>query len=215
MNNLKKLYAIIQNSKDLGLELGEDVLRQTNELEEEIIKKEILPIIKKQIEPALSDVQRELVLVVDYVPGQPISVHLSRKRNIKDVLTDAVEISPTRPHVVTAENITRSEAIDFKVKFADGFVCDGNGKDTFINALRHMGLSRVATFTGRTFAGFPLVGRKKRITEKRTKWQEEVDGWWIYINMSNPTKVDIIRKVAKFLGISVEAEMGGEPVDME
>ena len=33
MNNLKKLYAIIQNSKELGLKLAEDFLRQTDQLE--------------------------------------------------------------------------------------------------------------------------------------------------------------------------------------
>jgi len=36
------------------------------ELEQEIIKKEILPVISEKIEPIIGQIQRELVLVVDY-----------------------------------------------------------------------------------------------------------------------------------------------------
>lgn len=54
-----------------GLPVGEDLERKASELEEEIIKKEILPVLTKTIEPALKPVQRELVLVVD--PETPIT----------------------------------------------------------------------------------------------------------------------------------------------
>ena len=42
---LEKLYSIIENSKDLELELTEEVIRKINETEESIIRNEILPII--------------------------------------------------------------------------------------------------------------------------------------------------------------------------
>ena len=48
---LEKLYAIIENSKELELELNADVIRKINETEENIIRDEILPIIGKGIEP--------------------------------------------------------------------------------------------------------------------------------------------------------------------
>lgn len=212
MSRLSKLYQTMENLKDLGLSINEDLIQEANELEEEIIKKEILPVLSKTIEPALQPVKRELVLVVDYMPGQPLSVHLSRKQNFAAELTDAIEISPKRQHIVTATDIKRSTNVNFKVKFADGYICEGNGKDTFIDALKHMNLSHVATFNGRTFADFPLVGHRQRITEDHYKWQERVDGWWVYVNMSNETKVNIIEQVAKFLGIAVEIEISGKKV---
>ena len=49
MSKLQKLYSIIEKSRELGLELCEDVLRQTAELEEKIIKKEIIPVLSAQI----------------------------------------------------------------------------------------------------------------------------------------------------------------------
>lgn len=79
-----------------GLPVDENLEKKANELEEDIIKKEILPVLSKTIEPALQPVKRELVLVVDYVPGQPLSVHLSRKRNFTAELTDAKELCLTQ-----------------------------------------------------------------------------------------------------------------------
>lgn len=43
MTKLQKLYSTIQNLKELGLELGDDLLKQTSELEQEIIKKKFHP----------------------------------------------------------------------------------------------------------------------------------------------------------------------------
>lgn len=54
-----------------GLPVHDDLEQKASELEEEIIKKEILPVLTKTIEPALKPVQRELVLVVD--PETPIT----------------------------------------------------------------------------------------------------------------------------------------------
>ncbi|HRN15578.1 MAG TPA: hypothetical protein PLF38_00790 [Xylanibacter oryzae] len=66
-----------------GLPIDENIEKKANEIEEEIMKKEILSIFTKNIEPVLQPVQRELALVVDYIPGQPIGVHLSRKSSLQ------------------------------------------------------------------------------------------------------------------------------------
>lgn len=107
-----------------GLPVNEDLERKANELEEEIIKKEILPVLSKTIEPALQPVQRELVLVVDYVPGNPLSVHLSRKRNFTAEI-DAKEILPD-PEVEhkeigkTGPKEVKNPVTRLRITFADG-----------------------------------------------------------------------------------------------
>ena len=93
MSKLSKLYSMIANAQELGIELGEDVYRQTDKLEEEIIKKEILPVIKEQIEPTLRQIKRDLTLVVDYVPDVSIRVRLSRESGIYNQ-EDFVELTP-------------------------------------------------------------------------------------------------------------------------
>ena len=92
MSRLSDLYKAMETLRKEGLPVTDDLEIKANELEEDIIKKEILPMLSRTIEPALQPVKRELVLVVDYVPGQPLSVHLSRKRNFTADIPDAKEI---------------------------------------------------------------------------------------------------------------------------
>ena len=40
MSRLSKLYQTMENLKELGLSINEDLIQEANELEEEIIKKE-------------------------------------------------------------------------------------------------------------------------------------------------------------------------------
>ena len=63
------------------------MLQQVEELEEGIIKEEILPALGNDIAPRLEPIKRDLVLVVEYHPGEPISVALSR-RKVGTVLSD-------------------------------------------------------------------------------------------------------------------------------
>ena len=99
MSRLGDLYKAMETLRKEGLSLNEDLERQVSELEEDIIKKEILPVVTETIEPALKQVQRELVLVVDYHPGMPISVSLSRKTNITQLIdAKRLEADPEVEH---------------------------------------------------------------------------------------------------------------------
>ena len=84
MTKHEKLYSIIENSREVGVKLSKDVLQQVEELEEGIIKEEILPALGNDIAPRLEPIKRDLALVVEYHPGEPISVALSRKTKIKN-----------------------------------------------------------------------------------------------------------------------------------
>ena len=85
MTKLEKLYSIIENSREVGVKLSKDVLLQVEELEEGIIKEEILPALGNDIAPRLEPIKSDLVLVVEYHPGEPISVALSRKTKISEI----------------------------------------------------------------------------------------------------------------------------------
>lgn len=54
MSRLGDLYKAMETLRKEGLSLNEDLERQVSELEEDIIKKEILPVVTETIEPALS-----------------------------------------------------------------------------------------------------------------------------------------------------------------
>ncbi len=92
----------------MNLPVDEKLLKAADSLEEKIIKEEILPAMSKDIEPLLNEIQRDLVLVVEYHPGIPISVALSRKTKISEIV-DAKQLTPRSTHVGTPVNISSSQ----------------------------------------------------------------------------------------------------------
>lgn len=56
MSRLSDLYKAMETLRKEGLPVDENLERKANELEEDIIKKEILPVLSKTIEPALQPV---------------------------------------------------------------------------------------------------------------------------------------------------------------
>lgn len=216
MTKLEKLYSIIENSRDVGVKLPDDVIRQVEELEEKIIKDEILPALSSDIAPRLEPIKRDLVLVVEYHPGQPISVALSRKAKISEIvgakpLTPRVSTPvkseepavPLPPHQPTKHvtNFTKG----LRVTFPDGTVIwHRSAIETFIATLRKIGLHRIPQ-VGIEHMGYNLVGKKRRPAQGRI-WQHECDGWLIYSNMSNQTKIEHLQEISDYfhLGLTIQ-----------
>lgn len=62
--------------------------------------------------------------------------------------------------------------------------------DTFIDALRKIGLARIPEVGIEYGNGFNLVGKEKRPTVPGRIWQHECDGWYIYSNsVTTPRKM--------------------------
>ena len=211
MSRLSDLYKAMETLRREGLSLNEDLEKQVNELEENIIKKEILPIVTETIAPALKQVQRELVLVVDYVPGSPISVHLSRKRNFTAAISDAKEILPD-PQVEHKEigkgspkgNI--APATRLKITFADGRVIqESQAAETFRQFVMEIGAERVRAL-GMTQCKVPLISNTLDTKYKRA--QKPVGNGWYLMTNSNPlTKKRDIERIAKELNIKLKVEV--------
>ena len=219
MTKLEKLYSIIENSREVGVKLSKDVLQQVEELEEGIIKEEILPALGNDIAPRLEPIKRDLVLVVEYHPGEPISVALSRKTKISEIMgaktltprsstpvkseEEPADVKPHEPkkHI---ENTTKG----MRVTFPDGTVIwYRQAIDTFIDALRKIGLERIPE-VGIIHSDFNLVSKKKRPTVPGRIWQHECEGWYIYSNISNLTKKEDLKRISDYYHLGLKIEDG-------
>ena len=217
---LQDLYDIIEKSKKRKLILSKDVIRQINEIEEGIIRNEILPAMSKDIEPRLSAIKRDLVLVVEYHPGEPISVALSRKMKINQI-TDAKTITPIQekvgepvvstkkapseePHTPTKQVVNHTKGL--RVQFPDGtVVCHTTAIDTFIAVLLRVGLQRVHELNIQ-HAGYNLVSRVKRPSNGPI-WQHELDGWYIYSNTQNLVKMNELLYISEKLHLGLKVDV--------
>lgn len=217
---LQDLYDIIEKSKKRKLVLPKDVIRQINEIEEGIIRNEILPAMSKDIEPRLSAIKRDLVLVVEYHPGEPISVALSRKMKINQI-TDAKTITPIQEkvgepvvstkkalseelHTPTKQVVNHTKGL--RVQFPDGtVVCHTTAIDTLIAVLRRIGLQRVHELNIQ-HAGYNLVSRVKRPSNGPI-WQHELDGWYIYSNTQNLVKMNDLLYISEKLHLGLKVDV--------
>ena len=56
--------------------------------------------------------------------------------------------------------------------------------------------------------GYNLVDKKKRPLVPGRIWQHECDGWFIYSNISNQTKIDHLKQISKALHLHLKIEEG-------
>ena len=209
MSRLSDLYKAMETLRKEGVST-EDLEQKVGSLEEDIIKKEILPVVTQTIEPALKQVQRELVLVVNYHPGEPISVSLSRKANIAELLdAKLLEHDPQVEHRDGTKRKNPVERINEKsvlrVTFPDGTVIeDKKAKMTFTKTIQKLGLMRVRNL-GITFCGVPIVSNT--LDKKYGKAQVPVEGGlYVMTHSSTHDKKKMLDKISTRLGVKLIVE---------
>ena len=209
MSRLSDLYKAMETLRKEGVST-EDLEQKVGSLEEDIIKKEILPVVTQTIEPALKQVQRELVLVVNYHPGEPISVSLSRKANIAELL-DA-KLLEQDPQVEHRDGTKRRNPVEhineksvLRVTFPDGTVIeDKKAKMTFTKTIQKLGLMRVRNL-GITFCGVPIVSNT--LDKKYGKTQVPVEGGlYVMTHSSTHDKKKMLDKISTRLGVKLIVE---------
>lgn len=211
MSKLSKLYELRRLSQEFGMEWTEKQERQLEAEEEHLIKNEVLPVVSKSIEPALSQVERELVLVVDYVPGTPLKVSLSRKRNLFDALEDVVEIKPD-PEVEHTEKkkggkkVVTNPRTRLRITMPDGLIIEERTAwQSLQKFILRVGVERVRA-VGPIANKIPLVSNT--VDKKYKTAQKPLGNGWLLMTCSDTaTKRKQILAIAEALGLSINVEI--------
>ena len=117
---------------------------------------------------------------------------------------DDINEKATEPILITNHNMNDSEKHDLRITVDGVSFQEKNAIQTFISALLHIGLDNVAK-VGIICSGYNLVDTRKR-TDGTRKWQQQVDGKWIYIYFSNPTKCKYLFQIAEYLYKEIKIE---------
>lgn len=83
MTKLEQLYQTINSLKDLGLSLNDEIMEEADKLEEELIRGEIIPRLSRLIDPIVTQIQRPVIMTVEYVPEQPLDICLTSKEFVR------------------------------------------------------------------------------------------------------------------------------------
>lgn len=211
MSKLSKLYELRRLSQEFGMEWTEKQERQLEAEEEHLIKNEVLPVVTKSIEPALSQVERELVLVVDYVPGTPLKVSLSRKRNLFEALEDVVEIKPD-PEVEHTEKkkggkkVVTNPRTRLRITMPDGSIIEERTAwESLQKFILRVGVEKVRA-VGLIANKIPLVSNT--VDKKYKTAQKPLGNGWLLMTCSDTaTKRKQILAIAESAGLNVNVEI--------
>lgn len=211
MATLKELYTTLKSLRDMNLPVDDKLLLAADNLEEKIIKEEILPSLSQNIEPLLNEIQRELVLVVEYHPGEPISVALSRKTNITELLdAKKLELDPEVEHKEIGPRRKKVEKIapatGLCVHLKDGSIIqEKNAAATFISAVNEAGLIKVRDL-GLKICGVNIVSTT--IDSKYGSAQREVvPGLFVMTHSNTKGKKQILDKISSSLKLGWKVEI--------
>ena len=215
IKNLKEDYALRNSLKRKNLNVQEELEDEIDDLEQSYITSYVIPKLETHANELLKDLECEAHLSIQKDSnGQ---VHVSDEYNLCDFGSNEgnEDIEPSDDNSVASElgestkKVSRAGSVGFSVKFKDGTIIRHHeAKDTFIESLRKIGLERVSSFRGRLFKGYPLVGKIKR-TDGTHRWQEKVGDWYIYVNISNDTKIRLLKMLSNelHLGLIIEREI--------
>lgn len=206
-SKLQKLYQIMRNSEELGLPLNQETIAQINEMEEKLIKDEVLPLIHDNIEPTLREVERPLVLVVEYDPSGSLRVNLSRKVNIAATISDAKEITPD-PVVEHTEKtkgvkkVVSQPRTRLRITMPDGSVIEEKTAWASLHKfVLAVGVDKVRS-VGLKANKIPLVSNTED-KKYRTAQKSLGNGWLLMTCSDTKTKKKQIESIATILGMEV------------
>lgn len=210
MSNLQDLYKAIETLRKNNISIDDNLSKRLDEAEEQIIRDEILPIIGKNIEPTLRQIQRKMVLVVDYDPSAPISVRMTRRR----VITDENEtkkypllpIEKPAPIKKQKKHVVVNPQTRLKVTFFDGDVLqDKNATTTFLMAIEKIGPEKIVDL-GISVDKANLVSKTPSSASSHAEWHQVKD-WYVNTHSNTRGKATQLAKISKRLHLKMKIEV--------
>lgn len=208
--SLEELYNFLATSKKLentGVKVGDDLLAKLSSLEERLIREKVLPVVSDKIEPVLNQIRRELILVVEYRPDEPIAVRLSRKRNLSD-LVNATPLTPDPvPDIRRRKPQDRSGGrrpntrLRVTTPLGQVFCDERDATNTFCDVLEHIGLTRVRQL-GIMLSKINLVSTSR----DPNRQQRQLGDFYVFTNRSTADKAKLLHHISDrlHLGLTID-----------
>ena len=230
LDTLREDYSLRDSLLRKKLSVHEELEDEIEDLEQAIITSRIIPELKEYAQKLLADLRCDVYLSVvksiggdvtvsnEYISEDPGQDVVAESDGTESDDSDGSEEqsncdgSNSQPEaiVMTRQNTKLASGKDLRVTFADGTIFeDNNAKKVFIDTIKKIGLIQVRNLNIRLMNGcFNLVDKSRRTGGDKV-WQEYVDGFWIYINMSNRKKVIFLLEIKERLGIDMTIEAVG------
>lgn len=209
IESLKKAYEAIEMLKALNLPVSDEQVRGIATLEKQYIVENVIPSLKKEIEPFLASVKNNFQMFVSYTPQEGISCSFESKKNESYITDDSSS---------SEEVGYRKKKYILRVKFPGNRVsCHKRVSKTFLDVVEYAGARNVERL-GIMTLGINIVSTELHDNEKYRSYQFEVEpGLYVCTYCNTDRKLEIIKAINNELNLGLEVEkiaINGEQQDV-
>ena len=186
---------------------------EIDDLEQSLITSKIIPKLEQYAKTMLNDLECEVYLTIkkDANGDMEVNDELSctptnfTKQSIQQQNPQPAPVqSPSGAILITPLNIQEAQGRDMRITVNGKVFQERNAIQTFIEALKFIGLDEVAT-VGIMCSGYNLVDTRQRLDGGK-RWQQQEGDKWVYVYFSNITKVNYLMQIADFLKMAIKIE---------
>lgn len=112
MEQLKRAYEAIEVLKALDLPVSEEQLRGLARLEKEYLQKEIIPLLKQELEPLIKSMRSRFIIDVKYDKDSGLTMTLENNTDKKPVQTDSMQRNTVSTRDTTKYSIDGGEPLN-------------------------------------------------------------------------------------------------------
>lgn len=214
LETLKEDYSLRASLKRKHLKVQDELEDEIDDLEQSLITSMIIPELEQYAKTLLKDLECEVCLVVKKDAGGNIEIC----DDSGCVMTQPVQIVPTKQVtpttvqattssgaiLITSQNIKDVKGRDMRITVNGRVFQENNAIQTFIEALKFIGLDEVAK-VGILCAGYNLVDSRQRLDGGK-RWQQQEGNKWVYVYFSNETKAYYLMQIADKLKVNIKIE---------
>lgn len=211
MSKLEKLYNSIKQLEELGIEINSKLISETNRVEEELIRNEIIPSLSREIISILTPIKRDLVLVVEYSPVGKINIKVSEKKRFRFSDTEFLTDDKSKKPPIDSQKESHQDSVTRKkprqklrVTFQDGTqFYNNNVATTLCQVIEKVGPEEVGQL-GIINNEINLVSK-----ERSSKYNQHPvsNGYWVITHSATDTKRKQIEEISNRLDLGLKVEI--------
>ena len=196
IESLNKAYEAIEMLKALDLPVSDEQVRGIATLEKQYILENVIPSLKKEIEPFLASVRNNFKMSVSYTPKEGVSCSL--KQNVDHVINENSSLD---------ENGYRKKKYILRVIFPGNRVsCHNRVSRTFIDVVEYAGARNVERL-GIMTLGINIVSTELHDNVRYRSYQFEIEpGLYVCTYCNTDRKLEIIKTINRELKLGLEVE---------
>lgn len=214
LETLKEDYVLRASLKRKHLKVQDELEDEIDDLEQSLITSMIIPELEQYARNLLKDLECEVYLVVKKDASGNIEicddsgcVMTQPIQNVPSQQVTSTTVQTTTSLgaiLITSQNIQDVKGRDMRITVNGRTFQENNAIQTFIEALKFIGLDEVAK-VGIICAGYNLVDSRQRL-DGGNRWQQQEGNKWVYVYFSNETKVNYLMQIADFLNLNIKIE---------